>query len=83
MDASTSAGSHYVLCSSSYLQLTPVAVRIMWHHVLPRMIEVGIGGQREGTSTHNFTAKDTEASSLHLQQTPVVGCAKNDLDTSL
>jgi len=21
--------------------------------------------------------------SLHLQQTPVVGCAKNDLDTSL
>ena len=35
------------------------------------MIEVSNGGQWEGTSTHNFTAKDTEASMRDIDHSGV------------
>ena len=35
------------------------------------MIEVSIGGQWEGVSTHNFTAKDTEASVHNIDHSGV------------
>jgi len=40
--------------------------------VLPRMIEVSTGGQRESASTHNYTAKDTEAAVFDIDYNCVV-----------